>query len=233
MSALNVWKHKKQKLPADEQGEANHNGEIMLDSWMQTFRSYSDGAKGSTVDRSLNALKPIMEIIGCLSRSTTPTERTLKAIKMVDNNEGPGMSLRHLNDCLLVKPYIAQDKTLLADGSRSFYAQFVQSWTTRNGRRWCTRKNYRADQGKTHNTYESTVRFQKNKLHKMMWTCIARLCTKYKQGGMKDQKAFTGEDLTKLQEKRHGRIDDFSAKLTQYITHHTERGPDVKRCKLQ
>ena len=48
-----------------------------------------------------------MEIIGCLSRNTTPTERTLKAIKMVDNNEGPGMSLEHLNDCLLVKSYIA------------------------------------------------------------------------------------------------------------------------------
>ena len=151
MTALNVWKHKKQKLPADEQGEANYNGEIMLDSWMQTFRSYSDGAKGSTVDRSLNALKPIMEIIGCLSRNTTPTERTLKAIKMVDNNEGPGMSLEHLNDCLLVKSYIAQDKTLLADGSCTFYAQFVQNWTSRYGRRWCSRKNFRADRGNTQN----------------------------------------------------------------------------------
>ena len=205
----------------------------MLDSWMQTFRSYSDGAKGSTVDRSLNGLKPIMEIIGCLSRNTTPTERTLKAIKMVDNNEGPGKSLEHLNDCLLVKSYIAQDKTLLADGSCTFYAQFVQNWTSRYGRRWCSRKNFRADRGKTHKTYESTVRFQTNNLHNMMWKFIARLCTKYKQGGMKDQKAFTGEDLTKLQEKRHGRIDDFSAKQTQYVTHHTERGPEVERRKLQ
>ena len=74
---------------------------------------------------------------------------------------------------------------------------------------------------------------ERQKHHKMMWKCIARLCTKYKQGGMKDQKAFTGEDLTKLQEKRHGRIDDFSTKQTQYVTHHTERRPDVKRRKLQ
>ena len=174
-----------------------------------------------------------MEIIGCLSRNTTPTERTLKAIKMVDNNEGPGKSLEHLNDCLLLKSYIAQDKTLLADGSCTFYAQFVQNWTTGFGQRWCVKKNYRADRCKTHKTYESTGRFKKKQLHKMMWKCVARLCTKYKQGGMKDQKAFTGEDLTNLQQKRHGRIDDFSAKQTQHVTHHTERGPDVKRRKLQ
>ena len=132
-----------------------------------------------------------------------------------------------------MKSHIAQDKTLFADGSCTFYAQFVQNWITRYGRKWCAEKNYRADQGKTHKTYESTGRFKKRKLHNMMWTCIARSCTKYKQGGVKDHKAFTGEDLTKLQEKRHERVDDFSAKQTQYVTHHTERRPDVKRRKLQ
>ena len=56
----------------------------------------------------------------------------------------------------------------------------------------------------------------------MMWKCIARLCTKYKQDGTKDQKAFTGEDLTKLQEKRHGRIDDFYEKNTQNTSRTTQ-----------
>lgn len=95
----------------------------------------------------------------------------------------------------------------------------------------CTEEK-RSDKGKQHK-YKSSIRFKKLKLHKMMWKCIDRLCTKYKQDGKRDQKALTGEDLTKLQEKRHGRTDDFSEQQTKYIKHHTEIGPDVKRRKLQ
>ena len=97
----------------------------------------------------------------------------------------------------------------------------------------CTEELQSRSGQNTQNIRKHRLLSEKKQLHKMMWKCIAGLCTKYKQGGMKDQKAFTGEDLTKLQEKRHGRIDVFSAKQTQYIMHHTERGPDVKRRKLQ
>ena len=230
--ALKAWKRKKKELPADEQREANYNGEIMLDSWLWTFRSFSDGARGLQCQNVFNALKPIVELIACLSRNTTPTERTLKAIKTLNNNEGPTRALEHMNDALLVKSYIAQDTTLFVDESCSFYKQFVENWLRLQGRTWCARKKRRSDAGKRHK-YQSKFRFKKLKLHKMMWKCIDRLCTKYKQDGKRDQKALTGEDLTKLQEKMHGRTDDFSEQQTKYIKHHTEIGPDVKRRKLQ
>ena len=204
----------------------------MLDSWLWPFRSFSDGARGLQCPNVFNALKPIVELIACLSRNTTPTERTLKAIKTLNNNEGPTRALEHMNDALLVKSYIAQDTTLLVDASCSFYTQFVETWLKLEGRSWCTRKKTRSDKGKRH-TYNSSIRFKKRKLHNMMWKCIDRLCKKYKQDGKRDQKALTGEDLTKLQEKMHGRTDDFSEQQTKYIKHHTEIGPDVKRRKLQ
>ena len=83
------------ELPADEQREANYNGEIMLDSWLRTFRSYSDGARSIC---SLIALKPFTEVIACLSRNTTPTEGTLRAIKNANARGGVSRSIEHLND---------------------------------------------------------------------------------------------------------------------------------------
>ena len=116
-SALVAWKLKNKKLPEDERGEANYNGEIMLDSWVQSFRSCSEGAPGFV---SYAPLRPIMEALACLHRNTTPTERSLKAIKSLDKHDAPEISLNHANDALIVKSHIAQDKTWLADESSVF-----------------------------------------------------------------------------------------------------------------
>ena len=225
-SAFEVWKRKKKKLPAEEQAEANYNGEIMLDSWIEAFQNCK------VMNITMEALTPIMECVACLSRNTTPTERSLKAIKRIGKHDGQHKSIECKNNCLIVKSYLAQDKTLLLDESCPLYSQFVHNWTMWHGRRWCTNKKKRKDKGKVHKKGKDP-RFPKSRLHKMMWKTIERVCAEHRQGGARDRKAVTGEDIKKLRDKRPDRTDDFSVGQTKYIRHHTEVGPCVKRRKFQ
>jgi hypothetical protein len=225
-SAFSVWKLKKKKLPAAEQAEANYNGEIMLDSWIEAFQNCK------AMNITMEALTPIMECVACLSRNTTPTERSLKAIKRIGKHDGQHKGIACQNDCLIVKSYLAQDKTLLINESCPLYSAFVSNWTAWQGRRWCTNKKKRKDVGKVHKT-GNDPRFPKRRLHKMMWKTIDRLCGEHRRGGARDRKAVNGEDVSKLRDKKPDRTDDFSEGQAKYIKHHTEGGHDVKRRKLQ
>ena len=129
----------------------------MLNSWVQAFRSCSEGAPGSI---SYAPLKLVMEALACLHRNTTPTERSLKAIKSFDKHDAPEIRLNRANDTSIFKSYIAQDKTVLADESSVFYSQFAQNWKLWFGNRWCVRKKYRSDRGNNHK-HSPQTRFEK------------------------------------------------------------------------
>ena len=198
----------------------------MLDSWIEAFQNCK------VMNITMEALTPIMECVACLSRNTTPTERSLKAIKRIGKHDGQHKGIECKNNCLIVKSYLAQDKTLLLDESCPLYSQFVHNWTMWHGRRWCTNKKKRKDTGKVHKKGKDP-RFPKSRLHKMMWKNIERMCAEHRQGGARDRKTVTGEDIKQFRDKRPGRIDDFSDGQTKYIRHHTEVGPCVKRRKFQ
>lgn len=186
----------------------------MLDSWIEAFQNCK------TMNITMEALTPIMECVACLSRNTTPTERSLKAITRIGKHDGQHKGIDCQNDCLIVKSYLAQDKTLLLNESCPLYSAFVSNWTAWQGRRWCTNKQKRKGAGKVHKTGKDP-RFPKRRLHKMMWKTIDRLCAEHRQGGARDQKAVNGEDVSKLRDKKPDRTDDFSEGQTKYIHHHT------------
>ena len=89
-----------------------------------------------------------MEFLATAHRNTTSVERTLKAIKAAEKGATPEKLLEHTNSALVVKQYIAQDPSLLANASCAFYLQFSHLWKTMFGQRWGTRKKIRADLGK-------------------------------------------------------------------------------------
>ena len=136
------WRSLQKKLPADAHGEADYNGEIMLNSWYFAWKSRSAEAAGSV---SIAPLKPIMEFLATAHRNTTSVERTLKAIKAAEKHGCAEKSLVHANSALVVKEYIAQDPTLLADASSTFYLQFSHLWKTMFGQHWGCRTKRRAD----------------------------------------------------------------------------------------
>ena len=221
-AALSIWKRKKSKFPGvREEEEANYDGEIMLDSWIEAFRRCE-----------LAALTPIMECVACICRNTTPTERTLKTIAKLAQSDGPSKSIQLMNDCLLVKDYIAQDPKLLEGPNCPFYQQFVHNWMKWQGQRWCVQKKIRSDKGRARK-YVMQRRYPKSRLNKKLWKSIARVCREHREGGAENRKALTGQNLKTFEDKTPRRIDDFSEAQTKYLKHHTESGADVKRRKLQ
>ena len=147
-AALSIWKRKKSKFDSSE--EANYDGEIMLDSWIEAFQRCK-----------LAALTPIMECVACICRNTTPTERTLKTIAKLYKVDGPSKKNQFMNDCLLVKDYIAQDPKLLEGPNCPFYQQFVHNWVKWQGQRWCVQKKIRCDKGRAHKYVCHSVAFRK------------------------------------------------------------------------
>ena len=193
----------------------------MLESWIEAFQKCD-----------LAALTPIMQRVACICRNTCPTERTLKTITKLTEGEGPSKQMHLVNDCLLVKDYIAQDPELLEGTNCFVYQQFVHNLSKWQGQRWCVQKKIRKDKGRAHK-YVSVHRLPKSRLNKKLWKSIARVCREHRQGGAENRKALTGQNLKTFEDKTPRRIDDFSDAQTKYVKHHTESGADVKRRKLQ
>ena len=223
------WRSSKKKLPADAQGEADYNGEIMLNSWHFAWKSRSAEAAGFV---SLAQLKPIMEFLATVSRNTTSVERTLKAIKATEKGAGEQQLLEHSNSALIVKAYIAQDPRLLANASCAFYLKFSHLWKALFGQRWGTRQKMRADCGKKRK-YDLSNRWPQKRLHKLMWKCIGKMRARHLASGTAGKLAFNGEELSRFVDKNPLSTNDVSDKQMKYIEHHTTKGADVKRRKFQ